>query len=566
MATPVLDNQLQVSQFKGLNTSRPADLIADEEFSRLTNCLVHRGIVKKRPGLTSKTFPYSVTPGIPPGTYGHLHFLGIDYGLSGFAVIPSLYFWDETTDDLYASLDGETLVKTNVASNITSMPTYIAPGDVYSQGPMFVGTVGGNAGLWRIPDESSWPFNPVLISTDTPSAEGIVLTHVERVWYFYEDRVIFSDPGDYTTLSTLTANFIEFPTDVLGATPLNDKIIILLLDGIYALNLGGTPKNWSLTKIHSVSTPVDQIIHEYMQTMVTVQDTVFVVSFEGLYRTNGVEAVLVSEPVEQLFFTGTGPAALNPRICLYSDSPLQLFIQCPRGFYTDPNDNVSRLVYNIEEDVWTKIEPAIFTPLTNPIYTTFPDAPLNIPTMFQDFFFVKQIKDITAAFPATYAQYVNQGNETRQFNGFYCMVGFDNDDENVLLHTPLEEEDWLFADYGSEYVTTIQTKTFDFGYKGINKKCNKVFLSISTREGKPVDLNVTPVVNDVDRTPIEFTVSTKRNFRIVGPGYFTEYAIKIDDENTALTPPWELQSFGLDLFNKAEQKENSGTAGMGLGV
>jgi len=122
--------------------------------------------------------------------------------------------------------------------------------------------------------------------------------------------------------------------------------------------------------------------------------------------------------------------------------------------------------------------------------------------------------------------------------------------------TDNDEKDKIFLSYSEDFPT--RTNVFKGDYLTINKNKNKIFIKVSVKDNRNVDLYVIYVfeIDNLDEKTIEYVI-------LLIQKYANEYKRKIiDEENTLETLRKEL----LKIHNKETNKRYIPAGSIGLGI
>lgn len=551
MVTPALDTQIQYYSFKGLNINMPPDLIADEELAVAKNILIRKGRIKKRPGAELVTdFSF--------GVYGKLYFMGIDTGYgTGNAVF---YFYDVDNFNIYASTSLTSLTERSGVAAINFVSSVLLDSDALgTQGPYFLGSVGGVDGIYQLIQNFGPGANPTLVSGNVSGFSGSIFTYQDRMWWYGARDLVFSEPGDYTTIDATSENSVTLPSNIDAAYPIGDKIVLSTAEGIFILTIQGSPRNWSLTKISN--TYRGYIITETTRTksMVQLDQELYFLTPEGLFVTDGTKVQKLSEPIETEFDQATRSFPDSVNIGIFSVRNKELLIKIPGNFQDGGNNQLKYYIYSILEGTWTKLELGFLTPGGAPIFLPASNHDGLAFYTYDLISFNHLYAETTLSYPAPWTNAATGQavtNFSNELQGLYAMSNWNTNEPNKLYRFPEFEENWDYLDGAIAFISTVRTKTFDLGYRGAHKKIVKEFFSVDVPT--TLTLNFTHIVNNVVGSPITKSITpTTRNVKHGGPGYFLEYAMEISD--TAVeNDGWELQTMSFDIVNKSEQSANSG--------
>lgn len=554
MPVPTLDNQVQFYDFKGLNIDKPKDLIDDDQMSEATNVVFRKGRVKKRPGLQLvASYPLS-------GTVGKMVLLGIDTGL-GNGNTATFYFYDVDKLKIVATQNfAGALTKVSGAANVDFVNTAIWNSDT-GLGPLFCGSVGGVNGAYVMAQFVSGAVNPGLLTAGRGYDLGIFM-HFDRIWTYGGLNINYSDPGVGTNIGVGT-RFVGLPNNIDEAYPFNDKIVISTVDGLYLLNINGTPRTWTLNKVKNNSRGFVRLEGTRTRLIVEMDKTLYILTPDGVLKYDGQDFTLLSQAINNEFDESDNQFQDSYSIGIWSLRNKEIFVKINGRVTDDVNNKLKYYIYNTVEGSWSKFETSIVTPGTalifNPIYSATPDITNYTYDVIN---FYNLYDDAVANYPAPVtntAQAIAASNFARAMQGMYCMSNLFTNEPNKIYRIPEHEDQWTYTDNGNKFTSTIESKLFDFGFRGTFKKCLKQYYSIDVTSN--VFLNIIHMIDSVTSSSIGTTVTpATRMLKVRGPGYFQEYAYRIQDVTGHPDyGGWELQTVGMDIINKAEQLASRGT-------
>jgi len=572
MSVPILDNQLQMFDFKGLNINVPKDLIDDDQLTVAKNVLIRDGRIKKRMGIKLWKQYTFLEPPVAAQEFGRLVFLGFFTNSSR----AEFYFYDTFRDSIYVSLDGITLSRRSNVDDVNAIySNLLTPKNATSATrPIIALQIGANSRIVLINSFANGD-GALTVAANCLGVPGKLLEHLDRFWIGQSDTLCYSNPGDITTMGISGGtNNIILPDQVWDIISIEDKILILTSDNLFVLNISGSPRNWSLSRLHTFSKKLDEFMSNptisifvtnstsCAKNFVELDGSIYFLHPEGLYQTNGSEVIKLSDPVNPYFYQPTNYTRSSINLSIFSYRKKELIIKLTGKVDDDVNNQVKYLIYNTVSGSWSKVELAMTTPGSAPIFDpAFSSNNLDgIPHYTYDLVgFFHLFTSVEETAPSSYVDAIAAEGLNEDIAGTFAMTSNITNEPNKLFFFPEYEEEWIYSDDGNLYESEIETKTFDLGYRGINKKIIKEYLSIDVPAD--VDLDVTHVVNGTNQPPKRITPNAStRMMKIGGPGYFQEVAVNIADSAVVEDDQdgWELQTIGLDIINKAEQLKGVG--------
>lgn len=577
-------DQVQIGQFGGLNTNAPIDQIGDNEFSVLENMVVRRGALQKRRGCNLRQ---------------DISFESERYVAMGSAEITSsrvsyIFYMDYSDTRLlttflggYVTNDSEFVV---LSSNVSELRSNLLSG---SEGIHLLIELDSTSEIYLVRivpfDAGSEVTNIAGPFDRTPHW---IFEHQDRMWVVQFSSgvgsglegtaIVFSDPGDYTTTPTGIAseNTIIIPNFFCyEAVPLEDKVLFFGEKGIWVLHTQGSPRNWSLRQLDAnitipacreVTAVDDSDRKGYQQATLKYKGAVYFLAQDGFYVTDGVEIRRLSDKVQNLMRQSLDISFASitlteyPGICLFDHLNDEILV---KTIY-DSNKPPKYLIYNISNSCWSEFKFGLDAPegaATNgsEIEALLSSEDIPYPYSFESMFYI---------FPTiidTHVPGIHFGSSSHltEQNKIYSIRASARPDSEYFYADGLTTS----VAASTPFLSKIRSKAFDFGFKGINKKVSKQYLTIKRvnedntqiePDDYPLPLTISRIINGTALSDIELTLDySMRYLKIAGPGYFIEYEIELSDpDNKAF---WEFQSMAFDLIAKPELLENSGVGTSG---
>lgn len=259
----------KVSAFTGLNTYIDETRIADTEATELINLDLNPGgeLTKRPPTHLSGTY----TPG------------GKLFGLFNVASVGSVFIASSNAN-LYKSSDGLTWTLIGATPNINNNSQAIQYVD-----KVYFSTFSG-----------VYVYDGVTVSliVGSPSSQFITVFR-DRLFVTgatMASRLYFSDSLDPTTWTG--TNFIDVSAgdgdELSGLYPLHDKLLIFKNKSIWSLYVQGSPIAWimrlSIQNVGAFSG----------DTIVEIENIIYFVSYNGVYRTDGTDFICISDPIANI--------------------------------------------------------------------------------------------------------------------------------------------------------------------------------------------------------------------------------------------------------------------------
>lgn len=211
------------------------------------------------------------------------------------------------------------------------------------------------------------------------------------IWDSTNEVLKFTDPGNFSVWPL--ANFIGTSGDKTATQAIvayRDKIVIFKLDRIWVLSLTGPPASWSLKQL-----PWSKGCNGYNAVQV-IDDLIYFVSRDGVYRTDLVTMQEVSSPIRGVFnhrdnsvqpnLFGAVPPEWNWDIQAFADSLVYWNKKIIISLRTEPGNltvslgNIYRMFcYNLDNATWTEWFPSVagVTQQFDPFYSGY-----NLPAPF----------------------------------------------------------------------------------------------------------------------------------------------------------------------------------------
>jgi hypothetical protein len=506
MARPSGFNEITLNKFKGLDISGPAELIDDRSFQSLINFEIgNRGELKRRPGITKKSQAAAGT--------GPIKILGSWSSKSRNEIIIQVSsLWPvQDAGKVYRTVDGG-VTFTQISSPV---------GTNYN-----CGQLAQYGGVAHIPTTSglfTWDGVTWTAIAGPPATNSRAVVLQDRLFLLKRDlgppvtftNILFSDPGAFNVFPV--ANSIGYTTEdrdqVVGLLGYRDRLLALRSDSIIVLYLNGPPSSWVQKKLPFNIGCINE------NCAVVYQDLIYILSAEGVYRTDLTQIEEISKPIAPIFNKRrelyTRYTNLDNTDCIgYWNGRIVCHIRTDQNAYR-------LMVYNIKNNAWTEWLPGI---------STGPGAYMSIRSM-QPVFTGR--RDIVT--PST--DYNKEGLYITSWDNLGRFFIFDDED-------PVYQDENFF-------VSTARTKQITADTP-MDLKRSYVVVVKGTRQGVTAPqgkYNVNGTNGALFTIPIDTTGDAAK---LKGPGYFRNMSLEITYNGTDYL---EIESISTAIKRKTEVSE-----------
>lgn len=325
-------------------------------------------------------------------------------------------------------------------------------------------------GTVRIGARSTVGTGVVTVTDASYPTINTIFTHKERVWGFFCNGTAASRLR-YTILSPTTgamsthwpaANFIDVsPGDgeiLIGAAPLNDRVVLFKNKSTYTLFTGADPTTWRLQQINNyVGCTSRYSVVEY-------QNWIYFASTDGIYRTDGITVVKISKALDYVFegrkITRTNDTQYD-FAGLYDGHYIISLKDTPNTIY----------LYHFETGTWWQWDIANNYGLG--FFTNFTDG-----SGVGEALFAVCTKN-------------SVGTPANAFLG--------------RMTVPKAPGPFVWQDNATDYAASLKTKSYTLGFSDTYKRLNAIDSKVVGRGGT---VTLTPVVDDVEKTSLAYAALT----------------------------------------------------------
>jgi hypothetical protein len=465
-----------VARFRGLNTELDPDVIADEEFTELINfnVTVARTLVK-RPGFKV----WSNQSGM-----GSSKILAIlDNNTGNQQVVSNFVDYVGGGSQTRASTDGG--------------QTW---GTILSATRAFTSAVQYNNYLYLVDTFGVCRWDGTTLTAITGSPPGVhIVAFKDRLWVCdgnTSSNLYYSDPGPGGVETWGASSIIKVrtgdPSMLVASLPFADRLMLFKTMTVWQLFLAGNVASWQLRILNTERGALSE------NCVVTFQGLIYMLSWDGVWRSDGTIFRELSNRVRKYFKTAPQPYR-DPRSAL-SISNRRLFIAY-RGTAYYANASPSKyLWYNLDADAWSEMQVSPSVGLWRPLSVFNWYNPGYMSTL-----------------PTT-LQLVDSWNvEPTDTKAIYVL------------------DDTVPADKGYAFNSHLKTKIMSFGDNFDMKRC-KVFMPEldSTNGAIPsVTYGIDNQLDDVRIRAGSLVLQNPKVYRVDGPGYFRQVDVAIDENTTA---------------------------------
>lgn len=502
MARPREFNDFEISKFNGLDLRSSTELLPEKTLSKCINFEIGAlGELRKRPGILRQSSGTTLTPAT-----GGVKILG---DISNSTVHQLLVQTDTGSNSgkVYKSEDS------GVSWAQISTPAATA----YSCGKCI--QYAGNLTIPSTSGINSWNGAVWTNYPSTPKSNYRCVVLQDRIFMIENvtRNILFSDPAN--AASWPAANNIGYSVEdrdlLVGLINYRDRLVTLRQNSINVIYLNGPPSSWTLKQLpFNIGVPNEDCAVVY-------NDLLYLLSYDGVYRTDLTQMEEISKPIAPLF-AKRRYASFYGVSSKYQDTMAYYNGRLFCSFLTDYVSNNKLMIFNIKTNTWTEWLPNI----TSPGGFTFPP--------FRDMFSMQIGRRVSAA--------------PYQKEGIYMSTA---DDGRIFLFDD-QNLSWYDDQSGSLYTLTARTKATNVDLPSEWKRC--VRFSIRAHRNVTAQ-NITGLysINGVDTTPVNILIGSNPNqTRIKGPGWFRSLAFEISDTSNGY---FEVEDFVVSIKRKNDLSE-----------
>lgn len=501
MARSVDFNDFEVNKFAGLDLRGPAELQPEKTLSKCINFEVGTlGELKKRPGIVQQHA--GATLSAPNG----VKILG--------EVSNSVVHNIIVQNDLTGPGQGRVWKSNDSGVSWTQISTPSATNYECGKGVQYGGYIHipSMSGLLRTDGGAFTVFGDAAIPRS--NYRGVLLQDRMFILENSTKKIRWSETLDLGNWPA--SNFIAFGSEdideLIGIIPYRDRLVTLRQNSIHVVYLNGPPSSWQVKRL-----PFNiGVANE--DCAVVYNDLLYLLSYDGVYRTDLTTIEEISKPIAPLFRKRR--KMVNEVYSQYTDCIAYYNSRIVCSMITDTN-LYRMMVFNLRNNTWTEWVPNIF-------HSTLSYNPPR--DMFSLQLGRKAFGAVTYQKEGIYMSFSN--------NGWICFF-----DDQVPVYTDT---------VGLSYPTIARTKSTNIDLPSQWKRCTR----FSVRARKPSGgTNLTGLynVNGVDGSTFNIPIdSTMKQTRVKGPGWFRELAIEVSDTSSNYL---EIEDFVVSVKKKSDLSE-----------